>query len=186
MAGNVSRKYSVLDLGCGSKRRVENACRVDINRSVGPTVVADLNIIPFPFSDCSFDRILCIHVLEHLDDIPGIMEELYRLCRPGGTVEIVVPHYSHRNAYTDPTHRHWFAARSFDFFLADQGARRFRTIPAVAGFSLVERRLDFGPALINLGRIFYKLLGLDTYESYLAGIFPARDIQVVLRAVKAC
>jgi len=42
--------------------------------------------------DGSFDRILAIHVLEHLPDLPGAVREMHRLCNPDhGVVSIVIP-----------------------------------------------------------------------------------------------
>jgi SAM-dependent methyltransferase len=173
----------VLDLGAGFKIRVPGACRVDKNRRVKPTVVANLDQLPLPFHDRAFDRILCIQILEHLDDVPATMDELHRLSRPGATLEIASPHFSHRYAFTDPTHKHQFGARTFDFFLDAEKPLRFSTISTRARFELVSRELYFGPAWINLGRILYRLLGLDTYETYLSGIFPASEIRVVLKAL---
>ena len=44
------------------------------------------------FPDGSFDRILAIHVLEHLPDLPGAVREMHRLCQPEhGIVSIVIP-----------------------------------------------------------------------------------------------
>ncbi|MFC2076385.1 methyltransferase domain-containing protein [candidate division KSB1 bacterium] len=180
---NSSKMLRVLDLGSGLKVRVPGACRLDRSLDGKPTVVADLDRHSLPFLDRSFDRILCIQILEHFSDIPRIMDELHRLCRPGGTLEIVTPHFSHRNAFTDPTHKHQFGARSFDFFLTAEKPLRFMTISTSARFELVSRSLSFGPAWINVGRLLYRLFGLDTYETYLSGIFPASDIKIVLKAL---
>jgi SAM-dependent methyltransferase len=44
------------------------------------------------FADGSFDRILAIHVLEHLPNLPATVREMHRLCRPGtGTLSVVIP-----------------------------------------------------------------------------------------------
>lgn len=44
------------------------------------------------FPDGYFDRILAIHVLEHLPDLPRAARELYRLCnRDKGCLTIVIP-----------------------------------------------------------------------------------------------
>jgi len=44
------------------------------------------------FADRFFDRIVAIHVLEHLPDLPAAIRELYRLCdRTRGTLSIVIP-----------------------------------------------------------------------------------------------
>jgi SAM-dependent methyltransferase len=44
-----------------------------------------------PFQDAYFDRILAIHVLEHLPDLPAALREFHRLLRPGGQLCVVIP-----------------------------------------------------------------------------------------------
>jgi SAM-dependent methyltransferase len=44
-----------------------------------------------PFEDNSFDRILAIHVLEHLPDLPSALREVARLLRPAGRFVVVIP-----------------------------------------------------------------------------------------------
>jgi len=44
------------------------------------------------FDDGYFDRILAIHVLEHLPNLPLAVKEMYRLCDPKkGTLSVVIP-----------------------------------------------------------------------------------------------
>jgi len=44
------------------------------------------------FPDGYFDRIVAIHVLEHLQDLPRAIEELYRLCDKGtGFLQVILP-----------------------------------------------------------------------------------------------
>jgi trans-aconitate methyltransferase len=44
------------------------------------------------FPDGFFERIIAINVLEHLPDLPGAVEEFYRLCaKPAGRVAVVIP-----------------------------------------------------------------------------------------------
>ncbi|MFQ3577028.1 MAG: class I SAM-dependent methyltransferase [Cytophagales bacterium] len=40
---------------------------------------------------CSFDGIICNHVLEHIPDDIAAMNEMYRLLKPGGIALITVP-----------------------------------------------------------------------------------------------
>jgi SAM-dependent methyltransferase len=45
-----------------------------------------------PFPDGFFDRVLAIHVLEHLPDLPAAVREVYRVCHKGGGVfSVVIP-----------------------------------------------------------------------------------------------
>lgn len=52
-------------------------------------VAADITALPF--ADSSFDAILCIHVLEHVDDDRAAMRELRRVLAPGGFAIVMVP-----------------------------------------------------------------------------------------------
>jgi SAM-dependent methyltransferase len=44
------------------------------------------------FPDGHFDRILAIHILEHLPNLPAAIRETHRLCKPGlGVLSVVIP-----------------------------------------------------------------------------------------------
>lgn len=45
-----------------------------------------------PFQENYFDRILAIHVLEHLPNLPAALKEMYRLCnKQSGIFSVVIP-----------------------------------------------------------------------------------------------
>jgi ubiquinone/menaquinone biosynthesis C-methylase UbiE len=44
-----------------------------------------------PFQSNSFDRVLAIHVLEHLANLPAALQEVSRVMRPGGIFSVVIP-----------------------------------------------------------------------------------------------
>ncbi len=46
---------------------------------------------PFPFQDGSFDVVISLAVLEHVIDVFEFMDEIARVCRPGGCTVITVP-----------------------------------------------------------------------------------------------
>jgi ubiquinone/menaquinone biosynthesis C-methylase UbiE len=108
---------TILNLGCGRKR-IQDAINLDITAETVPEVVHDLNHLPWPFADDTFTKIFAYDVIEHLTDIPKTMEEIHRVCLPGAIVHIAVPHFSSANAFTDPTHRHFFSKFSMDYFIS--------------------------------------------------------------------
>ena len=82
-------------------------------------IVHNLNNFPWPFKDNTFDYILANHVIEHLNDIPSVMKELWRISKNGATIRIVVPYFNHFNAYRDPTHVQFFTWDTFSMFVDD-------------------------------------------------------------------
>ena len=105
----------ILDLGCGKKKR-PGSIGVDYSDRHDPDVVHDLNIFPYPFENNEFDEIYLDNVLEHLDHPIRVMEEVYRICRLGGHVKVIVPYFRSVWAYIDPTHKHFFTVDSFAYY----------------------------------------------------------------------
>jgi SAM-dependent methyltransferase len=105
----------ILDLGCG-RRKTPGAFGVDIVSLPAVDLVHDLQSIPYPLPDSCADEICLVHVLEHFANPLAILQEAWRLARPGGTVLIRTPHYSGRYAWKDPTHLRAFSAESFHYF----------------------------------------------------------------------
>lgn len=44
-----------------------------------------------PLADGSVDRVIAVHVFEHLEDLPAALTEVQRILKPGGTLKIVIP-----------------------------------------------------------------------------------------------
>jgi len=103
-----------LNLGCGNDIR-PGWINLDISPIEGVDVVHDVRQIPLPFDENTFDFILCQDILEHLEYI-SLLGDLHRILKPGGQLEIRVPHFSSRNNFVDPTHVKMFSIQTFDFF----------------------------------------------------------------------
>jgi ubiquinone/menaquinone biosynthesis C-methylase UbiE len=43
------------------------------------------------YPDDSFDRVLAIHVLEHLDNLPAALDEIARVLKPDGSFSVLIP-----------------------------------------------------------------------------------------------
>ncbi len=64
----------------------------------------------------AFSEVRAHHVLEHVANICGLMDWLWIVLEPGGTLDIVVPHKDHGAAWHDPTHVRYFTPETFDYF----------------------------------------------------------------------
>lgn len=103
-----------VDIGCGS-RKPEGFIGVDIYPWPGVDIVADLTKF-FPFPDNTVDEIRAYDCLEHLPNIIHSMNEIWRICKPGATVDILVPSTDGRGAFQDPTHVSFWNINSFMYY----------------------------------------------------------------------
>ncbi len=73
----------VLDLGCGERHVADHARGqyIGADRRAPTDVRIDLDTGVLPFADSSFDAILCLDVLEHLDRPHEICAEMARISR---------------------------------------------------------------------------------------------------------
>ena len=170
---------TVLNLGSGEKQ-IPGALNVDLVASTCPDIVHDLDVRPWPLPSEQFRTVYMNDVIEHLDNVVGTLEEVHRICRDGAVVQITVPHYSCANAFTDPTHRHYFGRFSFSYFTGEHQfafytQRRFRTRSA---------RIIFAPTLLN--KFVWRLANRwpAEYERRWAWMFPAWFLFVELEVVK--
>lgn len=104
----------MVELGCGNKKQ-KGFIGVDIMPGPEVDIVCDLNG-RFPFEDSSVDHVRADNCLEHFKDKIATMNEIYRICRHGATVEIIVPSTDGRGAFMDPTHVSYWNSNSFFYF----------------------------------------------------------------------
>lgn len=93
---------SVLDIGCGSSRIIldlKNAVGMDILqrklRWLQPSheKLVRGSTFSLPFKNASFDAVINSEVIEHVPKSPEIMDEMWRVLRPGGTMILGTPDY---------------------------------------------------------------------------------------------
>lgn len=173
----------ILDLGCGNKKR-EGAIGIDFNSRTAADVIHDLNVFPYPLEDSSFDEIYLDNTLEHLDDVIHVMEEAYRVCKPGGVVKVIVPYFRSVWASIDPTHKHFFTVDSFAYFDPNHSFY-IRYAYSLARFKV--EKVIFNESLKNrwLKKIVLSLANKwpNYYEYYFSHFYPMDDISFYLRKV---
>ncbi|PID59181.1 methyltransferase type 11 [candidate division KSB3 bacterium] len=101
-----------LNAGCGQFRK-EGYVNLDMSRFSQADVFHDLESLPYPFDDETFELIEADHVLEHLSDPFAVMAEFSRISKPGGMIKIRVPHFS--RALSHPQHKRGFDV-TFPFY----------------------------------------------------------------------
>lgn len=69
----------------------EEFCQRISARFPGIKVIAGNAEERLPWDDGFFDRIIAIHVLEHLRNLPAAVQEIKRLLKPGGVFDLVIP-----------------------------------------------------------------------------------------------
>jgi predicted SAM-dependent methyltransferase len=104
----------VLDLGCGSSKTA-GSYGIDVRVQKGVDLVFDLER-EFPLRSSCADVVRLSHVIEHMNNLIGLMEEVYRICRPGAVVQVIVPYYTSRGAFRDPTHVRYITEDTFQYF----------------------------------------------------------------------
>lgn len=110
-----------LDLGCGKNPR-EGFIGVDC-RDFGQAITADLRK-RWPWKDGSVEEAHCSHFVEHLTAPERIhfVNELYRVLKPDGKCQLIVPSWSSCRAYGDLTHQ-WPPVSEFWFYYLDKSWR---------------------------------------------------------------
>jgi SAM-dependent methyltransferase len=96
----------VLDAGCGSGRNMVDLARwgtvtgVELSEAAAEAArgrhvgeVVEGSVLEMPFAPASFDLVVCLDVIEHLQDDRAALRELRRVLAPGGALLITVPAY---------------------------------------------------------------------------------------------
>jgi SAM-dependent methyltransferase len=119
-------------LGCGNSRAKKvtgswttgdwaNLTTLDIDPECKPDIVHDLNVLPYPFEDGTFDEIHAYEVLEHCGQqgdwrfFFGQFNELWRIMKPDGLLIATVPMWDSPWAWADPGHTRIITDKSLIF-----------------------------------------------------------------------
>lgn len=86
-----------LDLSAQALELGRRSCEAELT----PEVAARVSFVKgsaeevYPFEDASFDVVVCLAILEHLVDVFAAVDEMARVCKPGGVVLVMVPNIAY-------------------------------------------------------------------------------------------
>jgi SAM-dependent methyltransferase len=154
-----------LDLGCGgSPRNIFNADEIygiDVREDLDKNIIcADLIVEPIPFPDQFFEFVTAFDFLEHVPRLiyvphrrnafVEVMNEIWRVLKPGGQFLSFTPAFPHGPAFRDPTHVNIITEETFPLYF-DSTNRWGATYGFVGSFDIVSQEWR-GPHLLTIMR----------------------------------
>lgn len=179
-----------LELGCGPRKRHASALGVDALDYPGVDLVGDVFEVLTALPAGCVDAVHAYHFLEHVEELPRLLDELARVSCADAVLDVEVPHFSNPYFYSDPTHHRFFGLYTFSY-LAEEALFR-RKVPQYGrtpAFRLIDARLDFdSPFPIRgllkrlLGRLFNLTRWLQEFhEENLCYLLPCYQVRYVLQ-----
>jgi ubiquinone/menaquinone biosynthesis C-methylase UbiE len=176
-----------LELGCGSRKRVDNSIGIDAIDYPAVDIVGDVFAILQRLNARTVDKIYAHHFIEHIDDLEPLLAELSRVVKNNGTLEIVVPHFSNPYFYSDPTHKRFFGLYTFCYFSnSDIFSRKVPNYSGHNYFLITKVDLGFKAARPFIFRyLFNRIIGFifnsstylkELYESSFCWLFPCYEV----------
>lgn len=183
-----------LNLGSGPSRK-QGLYSLDHLELEGVDILADLNepldLLPDNCTEYVYSR----HALEHIQNFLPLMRELHRITKPGGRIEVVVPHFSNPYFYSDPTHVRFFGLYTMYYFVGPSkqpGSRKVPSFYSDIRFDIESIHIEFyGNSLLDkvvapfmLRFVNHSISFQDFYERRLCHLFHAWQIRYVMRPEK--
>ncbi|MDP1747469.1 MAG: class I SAM-dependent methyltransferase [Bacteroidota bacterium] len=119
-------KGRILDIGCGNKpykdffdSKIEAYIGCDIIQSSNNCVDVLCEATKIPISDNSFDTVFSTQTIEHVGDFQEMVNEAFRVCKPGGYFIVSGPMYW--PLHEEPYDFHRFTKHGFAHTLQKAG-----------------------------------------------------------------
>jgi ubiquinone/menaquinone biosynthesis C-methylase UbiE len=200
VADALSGVSAVLDLGCGTGDLLctlgtllgEEACCMGVDLSREMLAVAQDKIAdcphtyaiqsdvtqPLPFADDTFDLVACLNLLQEVSAPTLVLDEVYRILRPGGSFRGVAACYAGDNQ-AEMVHQAIARRHTWHFLPADEMLTLFqRAFPSGTGhfepFPRVARRQTAGlPTFTLFAEIIQKVraLGQDPDDVRMGALY---------------
>lgn len=155
-----------IEVGCGATAH-PGFVGLDRFALPGVAVVGDLDRPPLPFRDDCADLILASHSLEHVRELLPVLEELWRIARPGAQLVIVAPYGLTLLNLANPYHLQHFNEHSPRFWTAASQTpvdpREFLLPPHGSAWGLLHS--DNTRSRLDLRCLRMEFLYLDPYRN---------------------
>lgn len=181
---------AALELGCGPRKRHADAIGIDRLDYPGVDLVGDVFGILRSLPAACVQSVHAYHFFEHVADMPALLEEIARVLKPDGWLDVEVPHFANPYFYSDPTHSKFFGLYTFSY-LARDGLfhRRVPQYGRTLHFELVDVRLDFDSPFLfrglikrSIGPLFNLTRWLQEFhEENLCYVLPCYQLRFSLR-----
>jgi SAM-dependent methyltransferase len=157
----------ILDIGCGPRKKNPAWIGIDALDFDDVDLVGDVFEVLGQFPDASVDAVYSAHFFEHIDGVDKLLAEVGRVLKPGGTLKVIVPHFSNPYFYSDYTHKNFFGLYSFSYLAKDNLLKRevpnyqVASVFEIAGIYLRFQSPFFYRGFIN--RLFGSVINLSYY-----------------------
>lgn len=173
------RGVRVLDAGCGEGVLVdEYADRLaieGIDQNYGSETVRTGSLTALPYAEASFDRALCLDVLEHLtfEEQPRALAELHRVLAPGGELLVSIPNLAHLQSRVHFLLKGRLIRTASELkHPGDRPASDYIEMASRAGFTLVARRGIFPTVPVLTRWIRRRPRALQPLHRWLSRLLP--------------
>jgi len=116
---NITKESTVLDIGCGNKEysnslNCKRVITIDAWKKVKPDILIDLEVRDIPFTENSFDVILLLDFIEHLDKERG--KEIIEQARTiANKILLLTPLWWQDNAVNVENPELWCYGNKYDY-----------------------------------------------------------------------
>tara|TARA_Y100000590_G_scaffold463725_1_gene631199 strand:+ start:895 stop:1566 length:672 start_codon:yes stop_codon:yes gene_type:complete len=127
----INKDSKIIDLGYGDGSFLKALEKNQIESKGYDFDTVNFENDEIPEASNSLDFITCNSVIEHLNDATNLLEEAFRILKPGGKLILITPNffYDYENFYDDPTHINPFTIEKLKTILEINNFKNINILP---------------------------------------------------------